>query len=178
MMEIRFSQICKISLLASLLWMPVPDIALAQEAQDECLAAVGTFLTRNRFSNTEGAEHTSRSLISLTNGGHAFRNDSDQSMAENGFSVGEGRGAWSCQGAKDDTVKITAKILNFIYPKEDQKQALIGRMDYAGIFDTGANVLRLKAKLGFVPLEGDPLIGDLPADAIDVEVVGLRVEAP
>ncbi|MGD9196091.1 MAG: hypothetical protein PVH10_08645, partial [Methyloceanibacter sp.] len=50
------------------------------EIEGECSKAVGTFLTKNDLDNN-GRAGTSRSLLVLTNGGHALRVDSDQKAA-------------------------------------------------------------------------------------------------
>ena len=157
------------------LWSSTPQ---AQEVAAECLPAVGTYLTKNNLPDAEAGPHQSRSLISLTNGGHAFRDDSDQNAGEDGGGFGDGRGVWRCDGRQGDRVSISATILNFAYPGPQQPEGRIARIDYDGTFDASDETLRLSGKLFFVPLGEDPYAMPVPGDAISVDTVGTKIRVP
>ncbi len=154
-----------------------PLSAQAEEPLSACFAAVGTFITENTVGAEQAGPVHSRSLLSFTNGGHAFRNDSDQDGGQMHLSFGDSRGVWRCDGAEGGKVKLSAVMLNFTYPGKDHGRRLIGRLDYNGTYDTADQTLRLSALLTFVPIDGDPL-GPRPKEGIPVAIVGKKIEVP
>ena len=75
---------------AAALW----PLSAAAEIEGDCSKAVGTFLTMNELDN-KGRVGTSRSLLVLTNGGHALRFDSDEvSAVMDSLPFGDSAGTW------------------------------------------------------------------------------------
>ncbi len=169
---------CSVSALALAALLSItPSQGRAEEPLSDCFAAVGTFLTKNTVGAEQAGPVHSRSLLSFTNGGHAFRNDSDQDAGQVRLSFGDSRGAWRCDGKEGSKVKLSAVMLNFTYPGPNHGRRLIGRLDYNGTYDTADETLRLSALLSFVPIDGDPL-GPRPSEGIPVTIVGKKIEVP
>jgi len=143
----------------------------------DCAAAVGTFLTRNALPDGDGGTLQTRSLITFSAEGLATRNDSDQDGGVVGTPFGEGRGTWRCDGVDGSTVNLSAVILNFGYSPEGETPTL-ARMDYSGDYDSASNVLRLDAKLVFLPLDSDPFAGTTSSEAVPVAIDGVKVTVP
>lgn len=153
---------------------PGTQPAVAEESINACIEAVGTFLTENSLPHGQAGTLHSRSLISLTNGGHAFRTDSDENTGLAGVGFGDGRGAWRCDGVEGDYERISATVLNFSYGDIEN----IARTDYKGTFHRDSGELHLEGTLGFVKLHDDPWADDALKDGIPIEVVGVKIQAP
>lgn len=151
--------------------------AAAEAPLADCAAAVGVYLTRNSLPDSEGAIMQTRSLITLSAEGLATRNDSDQDGGVEGTPFGEGRGTWRCDGVEGSTAKVSAVILNFGYSPEGEAPTL-ARMDYSGEVDGTTGVLRLTAKLVFLPVDSDPFSGTTDQQAVTVDIVGEQVRVP
>jgi hypothetical protein len=160
----------------------VLSIGVAASAQAEvpladCAAAVGTYLTRNALPDGDGGTLQTRSLITLSAEGLATRNDSDQDGGVVGTPFGEGRGTWRCDGVSGSSVTLSAVILNFGYSPEGETPTL-ARMDYSGSYDSATNVLRLDAKLVFLPLDSDPFTGTTESEVVPVAIDAMKVSVP
>ena len=68
-------------------------------------------------------------------------------------------------------------ILKFGYSLEGEEPTL-ARMDYSGEFDPASGILRLAAKLVFLPLDSDPFAGTSEQEAVPVDIVGEKVLVP
>jgi len=122
----------------------------------KCLDAVGTYLTTN-YAKDESGKFISRSLISLTNGGHAFFTDSGEA-GEPGFGpFSDGRGAWRCLSKEKSLTRFVATVLDFTFITPGFPKQLIGRLDIDGSFDAAADKLSGTMTLYLVPIDGDPL---------------------
>ena len=108
--------------LAALAFLAVPVLSPAALAEDAdpalagCSDAVGTFLTRRVNQTVSGVEHVGRSLLSLTNGGHAFFTDSAEGSVSGFQPFSDGRGVWRCVSGDAGTMRFTALILDFTFP--------------------------------------------------------------
>jgi hypothetical protein len=130
--------------------------ALAQEISGRCGQAVGTYLTTNSLSKG-GKSGTSRSLLALTNGGHAFRFDSDESVATTDRrAFGDSAGTWQCDHADDgSTVRLTVVMLDFTYPGSGGESGQIARIDLSGSYVPSAATLELEGELNFLPMNAE-----------------------
>jgi hypothetical protein len=124
----------------------------SEEARMSCSQAVGTFLTTNKLGNA-----TSRSLLVLTNDGHALRFDSDETIAATDRrAFGDSAGTWRCDGVEyDGTVRITAVMLDFTYPGSNGEKGQIVRVDLSGRYDPTTSILELEGNLDFLPMHTD-----------------------
>lgn len=152
------------------------------EIGGQCGAAVGTFLTTNTLDNA-GKSGTSRSLLVLTNGGHALRFDSDErGAAMDDRPFGDSAGTWRCDGVDEDgTVRLTVTTLDFTYAIAEGESGQIARIDATGTFDPKTETMELKGRLGFLPLSAAGQAADALAQAkssIAVTFSGKRVELP
>jgi hypothetical protein len=132
-----------------------PTTATA-EIKGRCSKAVGTFLTKNALEN-DGRSGKSRSLLVLTNGGHALRFDSDEDgAAMDSRPFGESAGTWRCDGVeKDGTVRLTAAMLDFTYPDAEGEDQQIARIELSGTYTPSTGTMDLTGKLGFFPLSAE-----------------------
>lgn|GEM_PF-1800599 len=159
------------------------NTALSQEISGSCSQAVGTFLTTNDLTD-HGKKATSRSVLALTNGGHALRFDSDESGARlDRRAFGDSAGTWRCDGVADDgTVRMTATLLDFTYPGPHGEKGQIARMDLSGRYVPTSETLELEGELGFLPMTADAQKPDaLSTDAshrITLSMRGKKVELP
>lgn len=159
--------------------LPLPAFA---EIEGACSKAVGTYLTKNALDNN-GRTGTSRSLLVLTNGGHALRFDSDQTgAAMDSRPFGDSAGTWRCDGVdKDGTVHLTATTLDFAYPDAEGDAGQVARIDAAGTYDPETETMELKGMLGFLPLNADAQRADALSKArsiIAVSFTGRRIDLP
>jgi hypothetical protein len=159
------------------------DTALSQEIHGPCSQAVGTFLTTNEV-HKDGEKATSRSVIALTNGGHALRFDSDESGAKlDRRAFGDSAGIWRCDGVADDgTVRMTATMIDFTFPAADGDKPQIARMDVSGRYVPTSETLELEGELGFLPMTAeaqkpDALSAD-PSPKIALSIRGKKIELP
>ena len=85
-----------IALAAAFLAIAAPT--LAEDDTDPqiapCIAAVGTFLTTRDIKVEGKPDMVMRSLLSLTNGGHAFFTDSSEGGVLDYQPFSDGRGVW------------------------------------------------------------------------------------
>ncbi|MCP4383267.1 MAG: hypothetical protein GY798_17925 [Hyphomicrobiales bacterium] len=139
-----------------------------------CIGAVGTFLTTNYGEDGPSDKFVSRSLISLTNGGHAFFTDSDE-PGGNGFSpFSEARGAWRCDAAEDGTEQITATVIDFVFPSTTNPKKRLGRLDIDATFDPATGMLSGTMTLFMMAFDANPLIvNDEPVATASFD--GLRI---
>ena len=152
--------------------------ATAQEPSlpiSDCLSLVGTYLT----DDTDDTDtQTARSLISITNGGHAFFTDSGEQGSADFAPFGDARGAWRCISNDDGGVQFKAIVLDFTQTTPDFPNQQIGRLDITGTFDADNGRLSGTMALHFFPLDGDPL-GDIDSDPdFSGEYTAVRVTAP
>lgn len=164
--------------LAGLLAAPPAQAAENEEAVAACIDAVGTYLTRNLQGDGSEAPLISRSLLSLTNGGHAFFTDSGESGGTIGQAFSEGRGAWRCLSNTGGKAKFTALILEFTFPGPDETEQHIVRLDINASFDSPSETLEGTTRLSLVPLEGDPFDPAALADSVEYNFTGRKVDAP
>ncbi len=146
----------------------------------KCGAAVGTFLTANALDNA-GKTGTSRSLLVLTNGGHALHFDSDEKgAAMDDRPFGDSAGIWRCDGV-DGKVRLTVTTLDFTFPVAEGEEGQIARIDAAGTFDPKTETMALKGRLGVLPMSAAGQKADALSQAktpIAVTISGTRVELP
>ena len=163
--------------LACALAGPAAGPAMAEVPLADCAAAAGVYLTRNSLPDSDGTIMQTRSLITFSTEGLATRNDSDQDGGVEGTPFGEGRGVWRCDSVEGNTARLSAVILNFGYSPEGETPTL-ARMDYSGEVDGTTGVLRLQAKLVFLPIDSDPFAGTTDQQAVTVDIVGQKVAVP
>lgn len=151
------------------------------EIKGKCSKAVGTFLTKNALDN-DGRTGTSRSLLVLTNGGHALRFDSDEEgAAMDSRPFGNSVGTWRCDGVnKDGTVRLTAAMLDFTYPDAEGDPQQIARIEMSGTYVPETGTMELTGKLGFLAFNADaekanPLAR---ASSMALTVRGTKIELP
>lgn len=167
---------------AAVVGLAPTEVALSQEISGPCSQVVGTFLTENALQKG-GGNGTSRSLLVLTNGGHALRFDSDETgatMDQRPF--GDSAGTWRCDGVDDDgTVRLTASMLDFTYPGSDGEQGQIARIDLSGSYIPTSQTMELKGKLGFLPMTASAQDADALSEApesIAISLRGTRIKLP
>jgi hypothetical protein len=139
---------------AMVVLLPNPVFA---EIKGRCSQAVGTFLTKNALDNN-GRSGTSRSVLVLTNGGHALRFDSDEDgAAMDSHPFGDSAGIWRCDGVDTDgSVRLSATMLDFTFPDAEGEAGQIARIDVSGRFlpKTGTIAITLRgARIELPPTE-------------------------
>lgn len=149
--------------------------AATEEPLEACFDAVGTYLTTNVASEDGETQEVGRSLISFTNGGHAFLTDSNEAGLPGYAPFTEGRGAWRCVSDRTGRLHVRAIILDFTLTTEDEPTQHIARLDYDATYDAETEVLSADVKLYFVPLDGDPLDDDALGDPSVFSFSGVRV---
>lgn len=158
----------------------IMPVGASAEISGACGKAVGTFLTQNALDNS-GRRGTSRSILVLTNGGHALRFDSD----ENGAAMdhrpfGDSAGTWRCDRVDDDgTVHLTITTLDFTFPKAEGEEGQIARIDMTGAYAPKTDSMELKGKLGFLPMDAEAQGADAlskAASTIGVTFRATRIE--
>ena len=152
------------------------------EIKGRCGKAVGTFLTKNALEN-DGRSGKSRSLLVLTNGGHALRFDSDEDgAAMDSRPFGDSAGTWRCDGVdKDGTVRLTAAMLDFTYPDAEGDDQQIARIEMSGTYAPKTKIMELTGKLGFFPLSANAEKADAMSGAsgkITITLRGKKIELP
>ena len=144
----------------------------------DCSDLVGTYLTKNFAKDASDKTFASRSLLSFTNGGHAFFTDSGEAR-ETGFSpFSDGRGAWRCVADETGKTKALATILDFTFARPSGPKQQIGRLNFEVRYDAETKMVGGSIVLYFVPLAGDPLAASALRDGRGFEFTGQRVEAP
>lgn len=159
--------------------VPLPAAA---EVEGACGKAVGTFLTTNELENN-GRIGTSRSLLVLTNGGHALRFDSDEtSAAMDTRPFGNSAGTWRCEGVDDDgTVRLTVTTLDFTYANAEGDTGQIARIDASGTYAPETETMSLEAALAFLPLNAEAQSADALSAAtgkVLITLTGKRIDLP
>lgn len=146
-----------VALLAALCAAPAvaQDDAAPQIA--ECITAVGTYLTRRENPTVSGPERVGRSLLSLTNGGHAFLTDSASGGVSGFQPFSDARGVWRCERAAGGTQTFRAMILDFTFPTERYPDPQIARLDIEATIEADTGRLTGATTIRFAPLDGDPM---------------------
>ena len=121
-----------------------------------CIDAVGTYLTINNAKGETSGSFRSRSLISLTNGGHAFLTDTGEGGEPDFGPFSDGRGAWRCVSNEGGVTRFAATVLDFTFVTASHPKQLIGRLDILGAYDAGAQKLIGKMALYLLPISSDP----------------------
>jgi hypothetical protein len=121
-----------------------------------CFDAVGTYLTSNHTGD-DTSLFISRSLLSITNDGHAFFTDSAEGGGPGYGPFTGGRGAWRCLSGESGETRFKAIILDFTFAAASNPNQQIGRLDIEGTVDTSTGKLTGRMDLSFAPLEGDPM---------------------
>jgi hypothetical protein len=150
----------------------------AEEEISECIDAVGTYLTTNVRSASDANQIVSRSLLSLTNGGHAFFTDSGEAGEPGYQPFSDGRGAWRCLSSEGGRDSFSAIILDFTFGSAGDRDQQIARLDLQASFDAASQRLEGKVTLSFVPLAGDPFDPDALSDQTAFTFTGRKLEAP
>ncbi len=163
----------------SALVLPLPASA---EIEGECSKAVGTFLTKNELDNN-GRTGTSRSLLILTNGGHALRFDSDETAASmDTRPFGDSAGTWRCDGIGDDgAVRLTLSTLDFTFSNAEGDAGQIARIDATGTYAPETEIMTLEGELAFLPMDTDAERADALSKAsskIRLIFLGKRIDLP
>jgi hypothetical protein len=155
--------------------MAAAPSAASAEIRGKCSQAVGTFLTKNALDN-DGRTSTSRSLLVLTNGGHALRFDSDEGgAAMDSRPFGNSAGTWRCDGVdKDGTVRLTAAMLDFTYPDAEGDEQQIARIEMSGTYVPKAETMELAGRLGFLPFNADAQKANEVSRASSTTLITLR----
>jgi hypothetical protein len=157
--------------------------APAQEISGPCGRAVGTYLTTNSLADG-GKSGTSRSLLALTNGGHAFRFDSDESVATTDRrAFGDSAGTWRCDAGDDGgMVRLTLVMLDFTYPGPGGGSGQIARIDLSGRYVPSAATLELKGELNFLPMNSEAqaaaALSQKESPSIALTVRGKKITVP
>ena len=156
--------------------------AYTQEISGPCAAAVGSFLTVNTFGSDKPVE--SRSLLAFTNGGHAFRFDSDETKAAlDRRTFGDSLGRWRCDGVDGDgVVRLTTTMLDFTFAGSGGQTSQIVRLDASGRYVPTTSTLVLEGKLHFVPVDAnadDPAATSMTeGTSIAITLTGKRIALP
>jgi hypothetical protein len=144
----------------------------------DCADAVGTYLTKNFQDGGNPEDFMARSLLSLTNGGHAFFTDSGEGGEPGYKPFSDGRGAWRCVSKADGKSRISAVILDFTFPSKNGEKQQIGRLDLDAVYDTGTGKLESQTTLYFAPLSGNPMDKSALSQGQRFRIIGEKVSAP
>ncbi len=167
------------ALLTTSLLVAAPP-AVAQEDTEpaiaNCFEAVGTYLMRRVNEGVSGPEAVGRSLLSLTNGGHALFTDSAQGGVTGFQPFTNGQGAWRCLNADNGRFHFEALVFDFTIPIEERPDPQIARVDILATFNPDDGTLDGSVSIAFAPLDGDPL--DKTSLKIDLgyDFTGQRIE--
>ena len=154
----------------------------SQEIRGPCAAAVGSFLTVNTFGSDKPVE--SRSLLAFTNGGHAFRFDSDETKAAlDRRTFGDSLGRWRCDGVDDDgVVRLTTTMLDFTFAGTGGRTSQIVRVDAAGRYVPSTGILELEGKLHFLPIDANAerpeAVSIAEGSSVAITATGKRIALP
>lgn len=155
----------------------VPHNARASEELplSACFDAVGTYLTKN-FASDKSGKAASRSLLSLTNGGHAFFTDSGEAGSQVYAPFTDGRGAWRCRSTSDSETAMAITVLDFTLAKPGGRSQAIARLDMEAVRGPSPGRIKGTITLYFVPLDGDPLNVETLGEGRVFRFEGLRVK--
>jgi hypothetical protein len=118
------------------------------------------------------------SLLSLTNGGHAFFTDSGEGGEPGYQPFSDGRGAWRCLSNESGRATFAAVILDFTFVGPSDRAQRIARLDVRATFDAGTQTLDGETTLSFVPLAGDPFDPSALGDHAEFTFTGRKLDAP
>lgn len=144
----------------------------------ECIDAVGTYLTHRENPTVSGPERVGRSLLSLTNGGHAFLTDSASGGVSGFQPFSDARGVWRCERAAGGTETIRAMILDFTFPTEKYPDPQIARLDIEAKIETATGQLTGTTTIRFAPLDGNPMDETQLQNPITYAFTGQRLTLP
>jgi hypothetical protein len=147
----------------------------ADEPLSACFDAVGTFLTTNTDVATN--EVTSRGLISLTNGGHFFRTDSNEGGTTGYAPFSETRGAWRCVSDDNGMRHIVATGIDFSHKTAEYPNQTLARIDYDAVYNEDSDSLSGEFTFYFVPIDGNPFDTAEPGKVRGFTFDGIRVIA-
>lgn len=151
-------------------------IAAAQDVPlSTCFGAVGTYLTENEVTADGSLSDVGRSLLALTNGGHAFLIDSNEAGIDQFAGFTAGLGAWECVSEGDGTLHLVATVMDFTDATADHPEQQIARLDYTATFTIESDMLEAEAALYFLPLDADATDTDALPDPFRFAVLGRRV---
>lgn len=151
----------------SLLATAQPTLAQSTEpAIAECAEAVGTYMTRRVNEGVSGPESVGRSLLSLTNGGHAMFTDSAQGGVEGYQPFSDAKGGWRCLNTDAGKYHFEALVFDFTFPTETEPNPKIARVDILATFNPANGAVTGSASVAFAPLNIDD-----PMDRNAFEVV-------
>ncbi len=143
-----------------------------------CIEAVGTFLTKRDIKAEGKPDTVMRSLLSLTNGGHAFFTDSSEGGVLGYQPFSDGRGAWRCDSTANGSVRMPALIVDFTSPTTTDSDAKIARLDISAEISTDAGTISGKTTVRFVPLDGNPMDEAALGDPIEYLFSGMKIAMP
>lgn len=143
-----------------------------------CIEAVGTYLTRRENPTVTGPERVGRSLLSLTNGGHAFLTDSAEGGVSGFQPFSDGRGVWRCESAAGGSETFRAMILDFTYPTDRYPDPQIARLDIEATIEAATGQLTGTTTIRFAPLDGDPMDESQLQNPIEYAFTGQRLMLP
>ncbi|MEO1089813.1 MAG: hypothetical protein AAFX81_04220 [Pseudomonadota bacterium] len=144
----------------------------------ECLPVVGTFLTTKYEDGADGTAPIGRSLLSLTNGGHAFFTDSAEAGVPGFQPFSDARGAWRCTKNDGGEIEFTLVMLDFTFPTAAQPDQKIARIDTRASFVVEAGRLSGRTVVSFADLYSDPSDAEAFADPIAYRFEGTKIEVP
>lgn len=128
------------------------SVFAADEPLSACFDAVGTFLATN--ADVESKEVTSRSLISLTNGGHFFRADSNEGGTEGYAPFTETRGAWRCVSDDGGELHVVATGIDLSQKTSEFPDQSLARIDYDAVYNEESDGLAGQFTFYLVPIDG------------------------
>lgn len=170
--------------IASVLLLPAMGFAgsgaTAQGASvpiSDCLQAVGTFLTKDT-GTAKGQDVTSRSLLTLTEGGQAILIDANQEAVAGFGPYSAATGSWRCISNNNGSIDISAIVLHFTFVTAQFPKQQIGRVDIDATIDTGQETLSGTFRLFLFPIDGDPIARTQRQPALSGPVTGQKVIAP
>ena len=147
----------------------------ADEPLSACFDAVGTFLTTNTDVATN--EVTSRSLISLTNGGHYFRTDSNEGGGPGYAPFSETRGDWRCVSDDDGKLHIVALGIDFSHKTAEFPDQTLAKVDFDAIYDDEGDNLAGKFSFSLFPIAADPMDEATPKHVRNFTFDSIRITA-
>lgn len=147
----------------------------ADEPLSACFDAVGTFLTTN--TDVETKEVTSRGLISLTNGGHFFRTDSNEGGTPGYAPFSETRGAWRCVSDDNGMLHIVATGIDFSHKTSEFPDQTLARIDYDAVYNEDSDSLAGNFTFYFLPINGNPMEKAAPGKVRGFTFDSIRVTA-
>ena len=146
-------------------------------SMSEYLEAVGTFLTMD-IGKAEGQDVTSRSLLTLTEGGQAILVDANQAGVTGFGPYSAATGSWRGVSKNDGIIHVSAIVLHFTFATPQFPKQNIGRVDIDAKIDTRKGTLSGMFRLYLFPIHGDPLGRVTEEPALSGPITGQKVVAP